>query len=382
MSLRGFLILSLLLHLLLIHALPLKWEGERAREWEEPVLLLYPLSIKSEPDAHPRMAKEEVVAEATAPIPVPVMKLAIPYHMGPPAPDRPREEEKLMPPPPAKEVVQSPEPHAPSPTRGDAGPAIEEKIFKAPSEPPSVGMAHPAPTPSTSSGEDAPPHPPAQHEEIGRIMEKEESGPPVLPKMEQAGPPPITTEVKEGKSGIVVVAPTTPSKEEAKIREGAPDRDRDPEISSPASLPSYGGSWQTLPHGREQAGPPDMEIEENRTPARLPRYIEGETGGEGVVAPTPHRDPGPEISGLLKAIRDRIDKVKVYPRMARMMGLQGKVTVRFTIRPDGNVERIEVLESSGSRLLDDAAKKSVLRAVPFPLVEGWVVIPIVFKLLG
>jgi len=42
---------------------------------------------------------------------------------------------------------------------------------------------------------------------------------------------------------------------------------------------------------------------------------------------------------------------------------------------------VELLESSGSEILDQASLETVQRAVPFPYKEGWLKVVIVFKIL-
>lgn len=54
-----------------------------------------------------------------------------------------------------------------------------------------------------------------------------------------------------------------------------------------------------------------------------------------------------------------------YPEEARRQKLYGSLRLLVAINPDGSVESIEVLESSGRRLLDDAAIRIVQLAAPF-----------------
>ena len=49
-----------------------------------------------------------------------------------------------------------------------------------------------------------------------------------------------------------------------------------------------------------------------------------------------------------------------YPRLAWRLGVEGAVEVRIHVRADGSVRLVEVLESSGSRQLDEAAQKALL----------------------
>ncbi len=85
----------------------------------------------------------------------------------------------------------------------------------------------------------------------------------------------------------------------------------------------------------------------------------------------------------LSAIREAILSYLRYPPVARRMGWEGTVRVRFTLTPEGKVEDLEVEESSGYRILDESALRAVLKAsgsFPKPKREVTLVIPIVFKL--
>jgi len=92
------------------------------------------------------------------------------------------------------------------------------------------------------------------------------------------------------------------------------------------------------------------------------------------------KSPGDGGSVIAEIMR-RIEKAKRYPRMARRMGTEGQATVRFRIKTDGKVEGVELLESSGSEILDQASLETVQRAAPFPYKEGWLKVVIVFKIL-
>ncbi len=54
-----------------------------------------------------------------------------------------------------------------------------------------------------------------------------------------------------------------------------------------------------------------------------------------------------------------------YPEEAKRRHLTGSLVLDVAIRPDGNVAKIEVLRSSGHKLLDDAAARIVELASPF-----------------
>ncbi|ROQ93189.1 energy transducer TonB [Desulfosoma caldarium] len=69
---------------------------------------------------------------------------------------------------------------------------------------------------------------------------------------------------------------------------------------------------------------------------------------------------------FLAQVRQRIDRYKHYPYAARRRQLEGRVTLRFVIRPDGTIDSLEVVKGSSSTLLDKAALKAVRDASPFP----------------
>lgn len=76
----------------------------------------------------------------------------------------------------------------------------------------------------------------------------------------------------------------------------------------------------------------------------------------------------------------------VYPPVARRSGDQGTVMLKVLVSPEGAPLRIELDQSSGSKSLDGAALEAVKgwRFVPARRgtqnIEGWVRVPVVFKL--
>lgn len=84
---------------------------------------------------------------------------------------------------------------------------------------------------------------------------------------------------------------------------------------------------------------------------------------------------------VIADILRRIEKAKRYPRMARKMGVEGQATVRFKLKGNGRIEKAELLETSGSEILDQASLETIRRAAPLPYKEGWLKVVIVFKIL-
>lgn len=85
----------------------------------------------------------------------------------------------------------------------------------------------------------------------------------------------------------------------------------------------------------------------------------------------------PEEWAILAAA---IERTKNYPRLARERGIEGVVRVRFRLTSSGTVEKIEIVQSSGSEILDSASIGAVYRAAPMPAVSGWVEMPMKYVL--
>jgi len=84
----------------------------------------------------------------------------------------------------------------------------------------------------------------------------------------------------------------------------------------------------------------------------------------------------------LGTLRKTLERTKVNPRSR----LAGTVMIRFTVGPSGQVLSREVKESSGSKLLDDAAMAALEKASPFPpmpedLAQGPIEVQVPFKFL-
>ena len=70
---------------------------------------------------------------------------------------------------------------------------------------------------------------------------------------------------------------------------------------------------------------------------------------------------------LMRALMGRVEQLKNYPHLARLNRWEGKVVLRAVIRNDGQVLAIDVQESSGRSILDDAAIETLRNASPLKL---------------
>lgn len=89
---------------------------------------------------------------------------------------------------------------------------------------------------------------------------------------------------------------------------------------------------------------------------------------------------GPGVEERLAEIRRRIQRALVYPASARQRGLAGVSEVEFVIGVDGRAEEVRVVASSGHRILDRAARRSVQAAGVLPRVYGRLRVPVRFDL--
>jgi protein TonB len=77
------------------------------------------------------------------------------------------------------------------------------------------------------------------------------------------------------------------------------------------------------------------------------------------------------LSYFLK-LKRQIEGVWNYPEASRMRGEQGELLLVFTIRSDGYLEDVKLLDTSGFRRLDDEAIRAIRVAAPFsPFPQSW-----------
>jgi len=71
-------------------------------------------------------------------------------------------------------------------------------------------------------------------------------------------------------------------------------------------------------------------------------------------------------------IKQLIDSQWEYPELALRYGLQGRLTLQFTITGNGRLEQLRLIRSSGSQLLDEEALRAIKAAAPFPPIPAWI----------
>lgn len=123
--------------------------------------------------------------------------------------------------------------------------------------------------------------------------------------------------------------------------------------------------------------PPAPVTEQPKAPPQPPAVIAVE---QKAVEPTPaFTAPKPDVVetnddlGEVRAaygrlLREEFSRHTKYPAVAAMKGWEGKVRIRLQVDKEGNVIGTpEVVESSGHKILDDDAVKTILKNSPLPI---------------
>ncbi len=162
-----------------------------------------------------------------------------------------------------------------------------------------------------------------------------------------------------------------------------------PVLSSPALAPAA-EPVERVKEAPAEPPPPEGALQEAVAIPETGRAHEG--GNDGATgdgtADSQHRGGGQDASagfGLVSpeewaALAAAIERTKNYPRIARERGIEGVVRLRFRLAPSGAVEKIEIVQSSGYEILDNASVGAVYRAAPMPYVSGWIEMPMKYVL--
>jgi protein TonB len=79
-----------------------------------------------------------------------------------------------------------------------------------------------------------------------------------------------------------------------------------------------------------------------------------------------------QFAGYMTKLRQKIESIWVYPPEAAAKGIYGDLKITFTIRKDGTLGAVELVRTSGYKMLDDAAMKALKDGEPYwPLPDSW-----------
>ncbi len=158
----------------------------------------------------------------------------------------------------------------------------------------------------------------------------------------------------------------------------------DDTVKLPKTMPRSG-----VPQGAEQGketgkatAPPDMHAHTDRYGSPLPFLSQNdieelarkgmpERSGRGDDSVTLDTDEFKFIS-YNRWLKIKVESVLKYPEVAALSGYQGTLFIRFDIMKDGSLGELEILKSSGYKILDDEALRSIRASAPFqPLPDDW-----------
>ncbi len=166
----------------------------------------------------------------------------------------------------------------------------------------------------------------------------------------------------------------TPGIAPIELKDGAPQ----PSQATPTRLLTQRSSTYSVPNAPQspQAEPhpdlPDAESEQRRLEmARLTQEVRKETEQ---YAKRPKRKyisantKEYEFAAYMRAWVARIERIGNlnYPDEARRRQLHGQLVLTVGIQRDGSIKSIDIIQSSGHKVLDDAAIRITRLAEPFP----------------
>lgn len=113
------------------------------------------------------------------------------------------------------------------------------------------------------------------------------------------------------------------------------------------------------------AAPEPKRLVKEKSPAPRKMKTKQPEKREATVSLNRHTDDDMQYRSYLGHLRSKINAVWEYPLAARNKGLNGTVTVRFTIAENGRLEALTVKENSPHTLLDNEALRTIKAAAPF-----------------
>ena len=204
-------------------------------------------------------------------------------------------------------------------------------------------------------------------------MQKPAPPPPVRPALPKPAPP-----VPASPRHIVPEKPLPPGSVPKPKKFGT-----DETVKLPKTMPRSGvseGAEQGKETGKTTA-PPDLHTHTDRYGSPLP-FLSQNDIEELARKGMPQRSAGDDSVTLdtdefkfisyNRWLKIKVESVLKYPELAALSGYQGTLFIRFDIMKDGSLGELEILKSSGYKILDDEALRSIRASAPFqPLPDDW-----------
>lgn len=74
---------------------------------------------------------------------------------------------------------------------------------------------------------------------------------------------------------------------------------------------------------------------------------------------------------LLKLLHEAIFQKQIYPQEAILMHESGRVELGLVVHPDGTIDHVSVLKSSGYPIIDQAAKEAIEAISPLTAIKSY-----------
>jgi periplasmic protein TonB len=336
-----FLLLSLMLHLLVVVALNLTW-----RPWEE----LRPKQKEQKPNpiqvsfVRPENTEEpekaEVFAETSSRAQMP----------GPPEAEVAKSDKTILPkeqaapvepsPPARAQVQEEPQPQVASPPTQVTPKPAPEVAVKRPSSPPRRQETAKATTPKAERSPSEQPEP----KRMAKLPEPAERPPP-RSSLERA---PAEQPEPKRMAKLPESAEQTPGGSRPELKPSVRPGLESPSLLEQPALPRFGRV-------------PLLSGEDLEKYAQVRSSDQSSSSGGAVSLDTKEL----KYLSYFAYLKRRIERVWTYPSDAIANGLQGQLHLKFVLRRNGQLKTVELLRSSGYKVLDKEAWDAVVNAGPF-----------------
>lgn len=138
-----------------------------------------------------------------------------------------------------------------------------------------------------------------------------------------------------------------------------------PEKHSTLATPTAASSKNSM---QKAVIPTEVGIQNKEKKALDPR-LRGDD--ESVTTETTVAAPNAsQIEQLLQIIANDIQQNLHYPHLAQTHILQGQSVLQFDLDPEGEVQNIQLVQSSGVAILDEAAQQAIRESSPINIPSG------------
>ena len=212
-----------------------------------------------------------------------------------------------------------------------------------------------------------------------------------LPPEKSFAPPPPTKakETQQAKAEDTQQAKAT-EKQQAKATEKQQAREPQPVPPEPAPAPAPGGGSprslrdltpslgklvlaQNEPSGGRGKGEGRGDAVGTDAKASEQKGVAEERGGGFRL--TALNAPEIQYISYFASIKRKIELVWQYPYDAAVQGIEGELLIDFVIGRDGKLLSVEIMRSSGHKMLDEEAVRSIKKAAPFDPIPADYKIP-------